>query len=125
MLNPIRIEGTNETPRIILDQENGIFEITGKSLPENVNIVYNPVLQWFREYMKAPNPETHIVLKFDYYNSGTTRKIVDILLTIEDMDGINHNISITWYNKKDDDVMISKGIELKNFLKIPVEIKLF
>ena len=31
----LNLEGAEDTPKIILDKKNGIFEISGRSLPED------------------------------------------------------------------------------------------
>ena len=51
------IKETGTTPAVILDKENGIFKFEGKTLPENVNVFYQPILDWFTEYIENPNDE--------------------------------------------------------------------
>ena len=46
----INLEGTEDTPKIILDKTNKIFEISGRSLPEDSAEFYQPVLDWLGEY---------------------------------------------------------------------------
>ena len=41
---PLIIEETKSTPKIILDKDKGIFEIKGRSLPENVMFFYQKVI---------------------------------------------------------------------------------
>ena len=48
----IKLKGTDDTPAIILDKENGIFEISGRSLPEDVTTFFEPVLNWLDEYQE-------------------------------------------------------------------------
>jgi hypothetical protein len=51
----ISLEGTEDTPKIILDSKNGIFEISGRSLPEDTAEFYQPVLEWLDKYAES-NP---------------------------------------------------------------------
>jgi len=44
MIEKLYIKGTEDTPEIILDRENAVFEISGRSLPENVNIFLHLLL---------------------------------------------------------------------------------
>ena len=46
IISPLIIEKTTKTPQVIFDPANEIFEISGRSLPENVVKTYEPVLQW-------------------------------------------------------------------------------
>ncbi len=49
-METIKIQGTEDTPKIILDAGNEILEISGRSLPEDVSSFYEPVLNWLNEY---------------------------------------------------------------------------
>ena len=51
MAEVIKILGTEEVPTIVLDAEDGIFEIVGRSFPENVERLYMPILEWLKEYI--------------------------------------------------------------------------
>ena len=61
-METIKIQGTEDTPKIILDAGNDIMEISGRSLPEDVSSFYEPVLNWLNEY--AENPKKKTVFNF-------------------------------------------------------------
>lgn len=42
----LNLKGTEDTPTILLDKKNGIFEISGRSLPEDSAEFYTPVIEW-------------------------------------------------------------------------------
>ena len=48
------IEGTEDSPQIVLDLKANILEISGRSLPEDVNTFYEPMMSWIEEYPKDP-----------------------------------------------------------------------
>ena len=64
------IEGREDTPAVIFDSENGKFEISGRSLPENILSFYEPLYDWIQEYVSNPKDETIVDLKIDYFNSN-------------------------------------------------------
>ncbi len=51
----IKIKGTEDTPSVLLDKAQNLFEISGRSLPEDVSMFYEPILSWIDEYAAAPN----------------------------------------------------------------------
>ena len=59
-MQAIHLKPTKESPEVILDRENGIFSITGVSLPEDVKEFYMPLIEWFREYFKSPNEKPNL-----------------------------------------------------------------
>jgi hypothetical protein len=43
-MEKIEIRETPKTPSVLFDPEQGLFEIRGKSIPENSNGFYTPLL---------------------------------------------------------------------------------
>lgn len=122
MIKKLYIKGTEDTPEIILDPENAIFEISGRSLPENVNIFFAPVFEWILEYFNDPLPETVFSINLEYFNSSTAKKMVELLLIIESHFEKGCLIKIVWSYKKNDFTMQRKGEDLLSIFKIPNEI---
>ena len=48
-METIKIQGTDDVPSVILDADNGIFQISGRSMPEDVTAFYDPLLEWLEE----------------------------------------------------------------------------
>lgn len=120
MLSPLNIAETNVTPRITLDAEKGIFEIRGRSMPENPNKVYNPVKEWILEYIKSPNKITEFNCYLEYLNSASSKKIFEIFTNFEGLKEVEVNVN--WYYEADDSLIESKGQELKFLLDIPFNV---
>ena len=57
-MDVIKIMGTDDTPTVTLDAGNNIFEISGRSLPEDVAAFYNPIIEWMEKYNQAPLAKT-------------------------------------------------------------------
>jgi hypothetical protein len=121
MLEPIVIEPTNDTPRVELDKNRGIFKFEGKSLPEDVIKFFGPIQSWFNDYYKQPNGETEIVFNLEYFNSSTARIIVKILIGAEAIHGQKSNVHVSWLYRENDEVMQDRGMELKSVLNIPFD----
>lgn len=123
MLEPILIQQTSDTPRVELDKERGVFEFSGKSLPEDVIKFFSPVQEWFSRYSEDPNPETEISFYLDYFNSSSARVIVKILIGLEAINGSKSNVHVTWYYTENDEVMYDRGLELKSVLNLPFSVE--
>ena len=61
------IAGTEDTPNLVLDIENNVFEISGRSLPEDVVSFYKPVLDWLDEFEENPIPDIAFSFKLEYF----------------------------------------------------------
>jgi hypothetical protein len=123
MQEVLRIKGTDEFPEILFDPTNQKFEISGRSLPENVNIAYEPVMKWLTEYLVKPNPTTEIKFKLDYYNSGSAKKLMQLLFLLEDAHEKGVNINVLWYYGEEDETMEIKGRELMKAVRVPFDVK--
>lgn len=117
----INLEGTEDTPKIILDKGNGIFEISGRSLPEDSAEFYRPIIEWLERYATAPNSKTNFVFKLEYFNTASSKLILDILSRLEDIAGI----TIHWYFHEDDEDMQEAGEEFSELVEIPFEFKTY
>jgi len=120
-MNTIDIKGTEDTPSIILDKANGKFELSGRSLPEDAATFYAPILQWLTEYSSAPNPSTEFVVKLEYFNTASSKLLLDVLMKVEVIKGAK----VSWYFDKDDEDMEEAGQEFSELVSIPFEFKKF
>lgn len=121
-MNPLIIEATIDSPNVNLDKDKNIFEIKGKSLPENVNIFYQPIIDWFSSYFKSPNPETVMHFKLDYLNTASSKALLSLFLVIEDAVKNGVNAKVKWYFEEDDEDMKDIGEEYADIIQIPFEI---
>jgi hypothetical protein len=117
----INLEGTEDTPRIILDKNNGIFEISGRSLPEDTAEFYKPILEWLEKYSKEPNGKTSFAFKLEYFNTASSKLILDILSKLEAISGT----TISWYFHEDDEDMEEAGTEFSELVEVPFEFKTY
>jgi len=118
----ISITGAQDTPAVLLDRENGKFEISGKSFPADVGQFYKPILDWLEEYAQNPIPKTVFVMKMDYFNTASSKVILDILYKLEDIAGDGHNVEIKWYYPDDDEDMKETGEEYDEIVDVPFEL---
>ena len=117
----LNLEGTEDTPKIILDKKNGIFEISGRSLPEDSAEFYRPVLEWIEQYGEQSNSSTDFVFKLEYFNTASSKLILDVLSALEDIKGMK----ILWYFHEDDEDMEEAGQEFSELVEILFEFKTY
>ena len=121
-MDPIIINETEDTPGIKLDAGNEIFEISGRSLPEDVSKFYGPILSWLDEYAASPNDQTVFNFKLSYFNTASSKIILDILMKLEGIYNDGKDIAIKWYYPSDDEDMMEAGEEYADIVDIPIEL---
>ena len=117
----INIAPTDETPGVILDAASNKFEFNGRSLPEDVTIFYNPILDWFDAYGLSPNPTTEVHFKLVYFNTASSKSILDILLKLEEISEAGNDLKVFWYYQEDDEDMEEAGEEYSDIVEVPFE----
>jgi len=122
-MEKIKLQGTDDTPGIVLDPENMIFEISGRSMPEDVATFYQPVLDWIDNNLPQIDDKIIFVFKMDYFNTASSKMLLDILIKLEDMFSEGKDIVVHWYYKEDDEDMMEAGEEYADIVDVPIEIK--
>ena len=117
----INIKGTDDTPNVILDKDNCRFEISGRSLPEDVNMFYEPILNWIDSYSESPCEKTEFNFKLEYFNTASSKIILDILLKFEEIVENGKAVLINWHYHEDEEDMLEAGEEYADIVEIPFE----
>ncbi|MDD2197364.1 MAG: DUF1987 domain-containing protein [Bacteroidales bacterium] len=118
-MEKIVIEPTTETPKVILDKGNNIFEFSGYSLPEDVVTFFSPIIEWFDEYAQKPNRETKVTFNFLYYNTSSSKMILLLLEKCREIHRNGNDIEVHWHYMEDDEDMIEAGEDYSENIKVP------
>jgi len=119
MMKPLRIQATNESLEVNLDKELSRFEFYGKSLPENPVEFFEPILSWLKEYVKTPNKETILVFKMEYFNTASSKRLLDILSICYEIHKKKQSVFVNWYYRFDDDDMKESGESFSEIVHLP------
>jgi hypothetical protein len=117
----MKIAGTDDTPNIILDAANDIFEISGRSLPEDVAAFYNPIIEWMEKYNQSPKAKTVFNFKLIYFNTASSKMLLDILMKLEDLQKTGKEVLVKWHYAEDDEDMKEAGEEYADIVDVPFE----
>lgn len=121
MLATLEFKETRDTPEVLLDKKNNQFKISGNSLPEDSAKFFYPILDWIQEYIKDPNKSTHLICKFEYFNSSSAKMIYQIFIELEKIKDTENEVKISWHYESEDKLIEEKGLEYQSILDIPFE----
>ncbi len=119
----IKIKGQADTPHVILDADKSEFEISGKSMPEDVNAFFEPIMGWLEEYKESPNPNTDFLFKMNYFNSASAKYFHDIMKILEAIYLKGASVKVIWFHDEDDEAMEEAGEELRDMVKLPFSLQ--
>ncbi len=121
-MDALKVEATHVTPNISFDANTGVLEMKGRSIPENSLEFYQPVYEWLDKYMEDPHEKTVVHLRFDYFNTSSSKCILDILKRIDRINSNGNDVFIKWYHDSNDEDMMEAGEDYSDLLDAPFEI---
>ncbi|NOZ48136.1 MAG: DUF1987 domain-containing protein [Chlorobi bacterium] len=117
------LEGTTDTPYVNLDADSGTFIISGSSMPEDVKEFYEPIMNWFDEYFQSPNKSSLFQFGMVYFNTASSKMLLDILYKLKDAMDEGHDVKIIWKYYEDDEEMMEAGEDFSEIIEMPIEIE--
>jgi hypothetical protein len=117
------LQPTAHTPSVSLNSSNGIFEFKGRSTPENSVEYYEPIFKWLDIYIQSPLPETVVNLQFEYFNTSSSKCILDVLKKFVKLQNAGGKVTINWLYEEEDDDMKEAGEDYSDILDLPFQIQ--
>ena len=121
----LHLEGSAKTPSIRFDAAAGKLELKGRSIPENSVEFYKPLNEWIDAYGKSPIAETAVDVKLEYFNTSSSKCILDLFKKLESISGERTKVTVNWYFEEDDEDMEEAGQEFSELVEIPFEFKTY
>ncbi len=117
----IKITHSDIYPTIIMDKENGVFEIKGASLPENGKEFYQPVLDFLDEYSHNPNKITLFVFNLKFFNISSSKMFLFILYKLKELYDSGRAVVVIWSYDHDD--IREAGDDFQQMVDVPFQFK--
>ena len=114
----LNITSTKYTPEINFDADSNILEIKGETYPENTAEFYAPVFTWLDEYIdQLKDDEVTLNLEITYFNSSSSKVLMDLFDRFEDAHRNGKNITLNWIYDKDNESVLEYGEEFQEDLE--------
>lgn len=118
-MESISIKGTAKTPTVEFDAGSGKIEIKGRSIPENSIEFYKPLVDWLDSYAASPHAQTQVNIQLEYFNTSSSKCILDVFKKLEVIHKEGHDVKINWFFEEDDEDMLEAGEDYQSIIKIP------
>jgi len=118
-MTPLILDKTSDTPEVILDKISNQFLFAGSSIPENTKKFFQPIFDWIDQYVKEPNEETIVDFKMIYFNTSSTKSLLDIMIQFKQLAKKNKMLIINWYFPEDDEDMLEAGEGFSKMVRFP------
>ena len=122
-MNDLLVEGTPKTPKINFSAEKGSLEISGRSIPENSIEFYQSVYGWLDEYAKQPKPSTTIKIQLEYFNTSSSKCVLDIFRKLEALQKAGKSeVTVMWMYEEEDEDMMEAGDDYRAIVHLTFQL---
>jgi len=97
-MQEISIPPKNQSPRVEFNP-NGKLLLEGRSMPENVFKLFNPLMKFATE-LQAPQVDFDINL--EYFNTATSKRVLELLRALDQNRKI-YQLNVIWHYESDDE----------------------
>ena len=120
-MEALRIPSTIKTPEVLFDPTNQVFEIKGKSIPDDAEEFYSNILTWFEDYVANPFDNTVLKIDLEYFNISSSKRLLFLLYKLNELKAKNKVVRVQWlYNEEDED-MFEVGQDYAFMVKVPFD----
>jgi hypothetical protein len=104
MIQNINIAATSSTPQAIFETNGNLF-LKGRSIILDVEVFYQPLCEWLNQLHTTA---VRFTLEFDYLNSSSSKKILELLKIIDANNNIK-DFDVYWRFETDDEDILEMG----------------
>lgn len=123
-MESLSITATSLTPSIHFDK-SGVMEIHGKSIPENSDEFWAPIIEWFKNYVNNPAEKTIFKLDIAYLNISSSKNILHLLYHLNELNDRGFNSEVEWYYYMADRDMLEVGKDYEHMVRVPFTFKIW
>ncbi len=80
---------------------------------------YKPLNEWLDQYMQTPLDKTVVNIRLEYFNTSSSKCILDVFKRLEAIHRSKHDVEINWFYEEDDEDMLEAGEDYDSIIKVP------
>ena len=118
-MEKLEFQPTQKTPYVLLDPA-GKITFRGRSIPEDVSLFYEDILDWIINYSASPSAQTEVEIEMEYLNSGTSKYMLRLLKKLKEVDNNGYDLHINWIYEEGDDDILERGEYYASILDLKI-----
>jgi hypothetical protein len=118
-MNPLYIPPGSHTPEVNFKPDQGLFSISGKSFSVNPSAFYQPVHEWFTNFINTASIDKDLILHldFDYINTSSSKEIARLFFMLEGSK-LREKLIVKWSYDAYDSDMQETGERYSSYSKL-------
>lgn len=116
-------EALKNCPGIIYIIDNNTLEISGRSIPENPELIFRRLDEWIVAHFEKNN-SLKVNILLEYINSGSSKYLYEILKKLTGYSKSGKEVKMQWLYEEDDEAMLELGEHYRDTAGIPLVIEM-
>lgn len=116
-------EALKNCPGIIYFIDNNTLEISGRSIPENPELIFRRLDEWITGHFEK-NKSLFVNILLEYINSGSSKYLYEILKKLTGYARSDKEVVMKWLYEEDDEGMLELGEHYRDTAGIPLVVEM-
>ncbi|MBL4706040.1 MAG: DUF1987 domain-containing protein [Flavobacteriales bacterium] len=117
------LQGSQKIPQINFNASTGVLSISGRCIPEHSVEFFEPLEKWVKHYGDEAQPVTVVDVYLDYFNTSSSKCLLDLLRQIEALDlAKKTTMQVKWRYIEEDEDMQEAGEDYANMIDASFEL---
>jgi hypothetical protein len=118
-MNDFIITGSQSSPAIQSDWENGVLAMQGDSYPENSYELFHQVIEWIERYLAEASRPLRLELHLLYLNTSSIKAVMDIFDLLEAAHQDGKSVAVNWHYDRRNERVVELAEEFKEDCTFP------
>ncbi|MDR1813158.1 MAG: DUF1987 domain-containing protein [Candidatus Fibromonas sp.] len=110
----IEKQKTTSTPYVLIDEEKSYMKLEGRCFHEKVAEFFEEANDWLERYLASDFGVFTFDCAIDYFNSSTTKLLLNMLLKMDRHASAEKKIIVNWIASKNNGIIIECGEDFKD-----------
>jgi hypothetical protein len=117
------IEATDRTPSVVLDRQESILKLEGRSYPEEGMDFFEPIIVRLRTLQNSDGPISTIHVRLEYYNSATAKALAELFTSLMTLKNRGLSAKVIWeFEEEDEGIQEDVDMFMESF-DLPFDIR--
>ena len=121
-MNDFSIAGSQSSPAIQSDWENGVLAMQGDSYPENSYELFHQVIEWIERYLAEAGRPLRLELHLLYLNTSSIKAMMDIFDVLEAAHEQGKPVAVDWFYDQRNERVAELAEEFREDCTFPFQI---
>jgi len=77
------------------------------------------LVDWLESYAREPLKKTLVNIQLEYFNTSSSKCILDVFKKLEAIHKSKNDVVINWYYEEDDEDMLEAGEDYESIIRVP------